>query len=676
MTEAVKNMLDFLLAREYRALRKKKLDFTEECKGLDGDELQICFLKNILNREAPLLYKGDVFGFNTNYRFAAKESGSNISEALPSNITVNYGRVIGQGFDQILETICEKKKTANQDQLRFYNGLETEISYILDFCERYRQEAQRVGNTRLAAALDRVPHKGARTLYEACVFQKLLIFLLRITHHKHLTLGRFDQYMYPYFKHDLENGVSREELLETVELFFIALNLDSDTYYGVQQGDNGQSMVLGGYDLDGNDQFNELSAICLDASLELSLIDPKINLRVSKKTPDERYEYGTKLTKKGLGFPQYCNDDVVIPGLIALGYAPEDAANYTVAACWEYIVPNCSVDVPNVKTFNFPLVINNAVHAALKQAETFEDLLKVVDEFIAEECKALIASCNTIETYTNGRKLKRSPLISVLVDGCIEKGVDAADRAAKYYNLGCHGAGIANAADALTAIQKLVYNEKKISADELLAAMNANFEGYAELRNLLLSAPKVGNDEDEADALMVHIMNTFSKELNGKPNGTGGVWRAGTGSAMEYIWSAEKCPATADGRLAGAPYGSSFSPAITTTLRGPLSTIQSFTKPDLTKTINGGPLTLEIHDNVFRNEESEKKVAALIKLFVWRGGHQLQLNAVNRDRLLDAQKHPEKYPNLIVRVWGWSGYFCELDREYQDHIISRTEFTL
>jgi formate C-acetyltransferase len=445
---------------------------------------------------------------------------------------------------------------------------------------------------------------------------------------------------------------------------------------GVQQGDNGQSMVLGGYDLDGNDQFNELSAICMDASLELEVIDPKINLRVSKKTADERYEYGTRLTKKGLGFPQYCNDDIVVPGLIALGYAPEDAVNYTVAACWEFIVPNCAMDIPNIQTFNFPLVINNAVHAGLEAAADFDALMQTVDQAIDAECARIIESCNTRETYARGRCIRKSPLFSLLTDGCLESGRDVSEFGAKYYNLGCHGAGIANAADALAAIKQVIYEDGSVTKAELLAALDKNFEGEAKLRNRLLSCPKVGNDDDRADSLMLHIMERFSASLNGKPTGSGGVWRAGTGSAMEYILSAQNCPATADGRLASAPYGSSFSPAVTTKLQGPLSTVRSFTKPDLTKTINGGPLTLEIHDNVFRNEIGERKVAQLVKLFVHLGGHQLQLNAINRETLLEAQRNPEKHRNLIVRVWGWSGYFCELEQPYQDHVIRRTEFTV
>ena len=184
----------------------------------------------------------------------------------------------------------------------------------------------------------------------------------------------------------------------------------------------------------------------------------------------------------------------------------------------------------------------------------------------------------------------------------------------------------------------------------------------------------MGNNIDSVDEQAAFLMDAFADGLNGKMNNRGGIYRAGTGSAMEYLRAAKNVGATADGRNAGTPYSSSFSPSLTAKLNGPFSAIQSFTKYDLKKIINGGPFTMEIHDTVFRNHEGEKKVAMLVKTFIDLGGHQLQLNSVNRATLLDAQKHPEKYPNLVVRVWGWSGYFNELSQEYQDHVIARTEF--
>ena len=186
----------------------------------------------------------------------------------------------------------------------------------------------------------------------------------------------------------------------------------------------------------------------------------------------------------------------------------------------------------------------------------------------------------------------------------------------------------------------------------------------------------MGNNDDYVDDIAIELMSEFANDMNNRDNGCGGIWRAGTGSAMEYIWKGEKCPATADGRLAHTPYSSSYSPSLDANTDGLLSVFKSFTKFDLTNIINGGPMTIEIHDTVLKNEIGIKKTALLVKKFIELGGHQLQLNSVNREKLLDAQKHPENYPNLIVRVWGWSGYFNDLDLKYQNHIIRRCEYVV
>jgi len=681
MTERVRKILSLIKSREHKKIRStEKRDISDLVRGLSRREADLVRLKETLMREVPVFHgEEDIFGFNRTvantmtYAYTGSEEGRHL---LPGNITPDYSRLIDFGFDSVRELISEKLPLSNVEQRSFYITVTEYLDTVEEFCERYRQKAKEEGRDELYTALSHVPAKGARTLYEAYLFQKILIFILRHLDHQHMTLGRFDIYMYKYYKADIERGISHDELFELTELYFIALNTDSDIYRGVQQGDNGQSMVLGGFDADGNYAYNELSDACMHASLELELIDPKINLRVGKNTPKELFELGTSLTKKGLGFPQYCNDDVVVPGLISLGYDREDALNYTVAACWEYIIPGKSMDVPNNSTFDFPSVINRAISERLSECDDFDSLLSYVDSYITDEAKRIMSVCRGRESFHFGHRIRSAPFLSLLIEGCLEKGKDISELDVKYKNLGCHGAGIANAADALAAVKKVIYDEKSVKKEQLLRALDENFEGHAPLRNLLLSCPKVGNADAYADDLMIFIMDVFSHELNGKPNGAGGIWRAGTGSAMEYILTARKCPATADGRLSGAPYGSSFSPSLTTKLNGPLSVIRSFTRPDMKKTINGGPLTMEVHDTVFRNSEGESKVASLVRLFIELGGHQLQLNAVNRERLRDAQIHPENYPNLVVRVWGWSGYFCELDREYQDHIISRTEFSV
>ena len=534
--------------------------------------------------------------------------------------------------------------------------------------DMYRTAAEAKGNTQLAAALSRVPHKSPRDYYEALVMLRFLSYVLRLNRHVHLPLGRFDVYMKPYYEASRKAGATDEELLELTELFFIAMNFDTDLYIGVQKGDNGQSLVLGGCDKQGNEVFGPLSEICLQASEELVLIDPKINLRVNKNTPLALYERGTRLTKQGLGFPQYSNDDIAIPFLTSLGYDLEDARDYAMAACWEFITSGNGADVPNIITMTFPKVVEKATREHLCGAESFDAFAQKVGREIELECDVLMekCKCKSLPTYV--------PLISSFILPCIARGRDISCGGAKYNNYGSHGAGISTAADAMAAIREGIFERKEFTAEQLLAALDADFKGYEELQKKLLSYPKMGNNDDRADLLGCFLMERFSAYLNGKPNDKGGVFRAGTGSAMDYIRKARNVGATADGRNAYTPFGSSYSPSPNARLKGPLSNVQSFTKFDLRKICNGGPFTIEIHDTVFRNDEGERKVAQLVKTYIDLGGHQIQINAINRDVLLDAKKNPENYPNLIVRVWGWSGYFTELDTVYQDHVISRMEF--
>ena len=658
MTEKIELQLKQLNSKAYQTKRKHI-----EAAMFDDIEKSENFINNfqkIVALEEPCFLENDEFGFNRSTDLTIPPYGG--------NVTPNYYRIISQGFDAVLYQIGKAvAKTTDSEKIAYGKNMAKCIHLCLEFCSQYKTAAKASGNLKLYGALKKVPHKGAESFYEACVFLKICIYFLRISFVDHLGLGRFDQYMYPFYLHDKACGVQDNEIFETLESFFIAINRDADLYSGVQQGDNGQSLVLGGFDKAGNSQFNELSQMCMQASLELNLIDPKINLRVGKNTPDEIFEFATLLTKQGLGFPQYCNDDVVIPGLLKLGYEYEDALNYVVAACWEFIIPNCGADVPNIQTMDFPAVVNRAIVANLTKCKHFDKLMDCVKKEIEIECGMLIHS-------RREQKVVKRPLLSIFIDGCIECLADMYDGGAKYHNFGCHGAGIANAADALAAVKKNIFDEKTIEKSELLNALANNFRGHDELRNQLRNSLKMGNNDDYVDSIACDLMDCFSNHLNNKKNGHGGVWRAGTGSAMEYIWKGEKCPATADGRKAKEAYSSSFSPALDAKTAGVLSVMQSFTKYPLCNMVNGGPLTIEIHDTVLRNDVGIKKVAMLVKSYILLGGHQLQLNSINRERLLDAQKHPENYPNLIVRVWGWSGYFNELDLSYQNHIIRRTEY--
>lgn len=658
MTERVKRMLEILKSREYRKNRSVvELDIDDIVKDMSYAEQKAYALIIMLDNEEPVLHEGDRIGF---YRHRSKSPSSNFS--IDGNFTPNYERYLREGFGGVYEKLKSQQTSAEGDRRIFIDTALMQLDSFFNYCKRLRD----VASGDLKDVLLRLPQNAPQSYYEALVMLKAIIYFLRCADVAHVTLGRFDQYMYSFYKMDVERGMSHDEFLELTEEFFVSINFDGDLYPGMQTGDNGQSMVLGGIDMQGRSMFNELSKICMEASMDLNLIDPKINLRVNKDTPMSIYLLGTQMTKMGLGFPQYNNDDIIIDGLISLGYTPEEAYNYAVAACWEYIVPN-AYDVPNIGTMNFPKVINDTIYAHLAESESFDEFKEYVSAAIEAECDRLVDEANGCE-YTPNTTL------SLFCDPCIDQGKDYSTHCAYHNNFGFHGAGIANAADALAAVKKLVFEEKSLTAETLMAALDADFEGYEDVHKKLTICPKMGNNDDYVDLLGCYLMEQFCEHMNGRQNARGGICRAGTGSAMEYILSSKDVGATADGRRANTPYSSSFSPAITTRLDGPLSTILSFTKFDMKKIVNGGPLTMEIHDTTFRNDYGIEKVAQLVKMFIELGGQQLQLNAINRDRLLDAQKHTENYPNLIVRVWGWSGYFGELDIEYQNHIISRTEF--
>lgn len=567
-----------------------------------------------------------------------------------SNLSPNYADVIAMG-------LLERQKTADEYGKRMINA-------IFDLTDRYREQAIKEGKDELAKVLERVPRYGATSFYEALQFFRIIHFSLWLEGNYHNTVGRFDMYMYPYLKADMDKGLYTEETaLELVEDFFLSFNKDSDMYVGVQQGDNGQSMVLGGMDKNGNEVFNLLSKLCLKASNNLLLIDPKINLRVNKNTPIEIYELGSELTKAGLGFPQYSNDDVVVDGLVRLGYELEDARNYAIAACWEFIIPSVGADVANIGALSFPKVVDICLHRDLDDCATFDEFLDKVRAEIVTQCDGICDSFKDLWFVP-------SPFMNVMMDCDIYTG-------GKYNYFGLHGTGIATATDSLAVIEKYVYGDKSISKTDLIEAVDSNFEKHSELLPILrYEAPKMGNNVEDADKHAVTLLGMFSDALEGRTNCRGGKYRAGTGSAMFYLWHADEIGASPDGRRAKEPFGTNFSASLFAKINGPVSVIKSFTKPDFNRAINGGPLTLEFANSMFNGEESIKKVAALVKAFVDMGGHQMQLNAVNTERMKEAQLHPDEHRQLVVRIWGWSAYFVELDKEYQDHVMSRQQYAV
>ena len=621
-------------AEERMAYRFKKLCEAETPVILP--EEKICYIRTVKN--IPDIFDEEEWK-NIKKEHFIHELG------YMSNLSPDYEKVIRAGLLKLRETADEYGKQV--------------IDSIMGLANRYREEALKQGRNDIAKILERVPAYGAENFREALQFFRIIHYSLWLEGNYHVTVGRFDKYMYPYLKSDMDKGIYTEETaLELLEDFFLSFNKDSDLYPGVQQGDNGQSMVLGGVDKDGNEVFNLLSKLCLKASNNLKLIDPKINLRVSKKTPIEIYELGSELTKAGLGFPQYSNDDVVIDGLQRLGYSQEDARDYTVAACWEFIIPGVGADVANIGALSFPKAVDRCLHRYLKESADFDEFLEHIHSEIQKECAEI---CGNIKNLW----FVPSHFMKICMDEI------------KYNNFGIHGTGIATAADSLYAIKKYIYDEKKFSADTIIEAVDGDFQFHSELLPLLrYETEKMGNDIDEVDNISVYLLDSFSEGLKGRVNCRGGIFRAGTGSAMYYLWHADEIGASPDGRRKGEPFGTNFSPSLFARINGPVSVIKSFSKQHFRNAINGGPLTMEFHHSMFTDDDCIKKVAMLVKSYIERGGHQLQLNAVNIEQMRDAQKHPEEHRQLVVRIWGWSAYFVELDKEYQDHVIKRQEYVI
>lgn len=684
MNQRIKELLDYYI-RDKSHHRYRKLDPEDpyalaeqfEKEGLSDVQRSIKRLQYVLERESPIVFREDkIVLMRTVTRLpelytrqeweTVKESHYIHEQGKICNINPDYSSLIDVGFNGKRMEIAEARKGADEQAVSYLDALLETLDMIEEFAGRYARAAKEAGNDCMAAMLQKIPAEKPDTFQEALQFFRLLHYCLWCSFNYHNTIGRFDQYLYPYLKADLEKGVlDRGSALELLEEFFISFNIDSDLYTGMQQGDNGQSMVLGGKDRDGKDLYNELSDLCIQASLELKLIDPKINLRVCKDTPLSRYERGTQLTKQGLGFPQYCNDEIVIPALLRWGYEEADAYDYVVAACWEFIIPGKGMDIPNIDGLSFPKVIADCMEL-LPRCRDFTEFQQEVKKCIRENIQKMTAKYQNVY-------LEPSPLMSLMMDGCISRGQDVS-MGCKYNNYGIHGSGISTGADSLAAIKRFVYEEKSISAIELTEALRTDFKGKENLRNQLrYEGPKMGNDDDVADSQAVWLLDCFAESLEGIHNDRDGIYRAGTGSAMYYIWHSSSLQATPDGRDAGEEFACNYSPSLFARCEGPVSVIKSFAKPDLVKVSNGGPLTIELYDRLFRNEDSICKVAMFVKSFMDMGGHQMQINAVNREKLLDAKAHPENYRNLIVRVWGWSGYFVELDEVYQDQIIKRME---
>ncbi len=596
--------------------------------------------------------------------------------AITTNVCPDWEMVLSQGMAGRREAaLAAREKLADdKDAVGFLDCAVETIDALLGLTVRYAEKARQLGRNDIAQMLENVPENTPRTFHEALQFLRLAYAVPWFVGHYQIGLGRFDQYMWPYLKDDLDSGtVTAEEAEELLAEFFIALNKDTDLFPGAQPGDNGQTIALGGVKKDGSCAVNELTKMVLRVTYDVALIDPKINLRISADTDLDLLSLATRLTSKGLGFPQYLNDDVTIPALVSGGYELEDARDYTVAGCWENIIPGKGLEITNIGAISFPAAADKAIRNGLVAGDDFEGIMQRAANDIQTQADKIF------EAYTK-LLIGPSPYLSVLMTDCLERGSDAC-KGLKYNNFGLWGACAANAADSLAAVKRFVFEEQSIKPFDLIDALDADFERFEAVYDKLKNeGPKVGNNDDCVDSIMVRLFDCLADVCqNYGKNNRGGIIKPGVSTAMYYMWLARGFEgmrepvvgATADGRKKGTPFSANLAPSHGAQVAGPLSVLQSFSKINTKRIYNGGPVTMEFSDTVFRGDESVRKVAMFVRTFAKLGIQQMQINTLNREKLIEAKKHPEGHRDLIVRVWGWSGYFCELDPEYQDQVIAR-----
>jgi len=693
MNERLTTMMNRVRDGEHHSLRQDvPIEILAECEAgqLSWPKRVACLVRRqceaervIIEPDERIVFTRTLPGVPPVYspeEWAQLTAGRTLHEFGPvSNICADWNLLLSQGLlGRKQVALATRGRLVDEHKtVEFLNSAVETIDAVLGLAARYADSAREKGRDEIADILDHVPAYPSRTFHEALQSLRLCLAVVWLSGNYHVGLGRFDQYMWPFLCSDLQAGLltvdTAEELLAE---FFISLNKDSDLYPGVQQGDNGQTLTIGGVTPNGDSAVNELTRMVLRVSRDLAIIDPKINLRISAQTDLDLLSLATELTRIGLGFPQYSNDDVVVPALVSHGYTLEDARDYVVAACRAFTIPGRGMEVVNIGAVSFPASVDHAIRVGLTAQDDFEGILKRVSENIDDQVHQLG------EAYSR-LLLPPAPYYSVFMEGSLEQGRDLSD-GLKYINFGIHGACAANAADALAAVKQFIFDDFGISSGDLLSALEANFDGYEALRRKLADeGSKVGNNDAVVDTLLVKLFDNLADacEKYGRTS-RGGTLRPGTGSAMYYIWLATGHPgmrepvvaATADGRRRGEPFSANLSPSLGARVRGPISMLQSFAKIDYQRIYNGGPITMELSDSIFRDTESIRKIAMFVRTFAQLGCQQLQLNSLNLDTLLDAKTHPEKHKNLIVRVWGWSGYFCELAPEYQEQIIARHYF--
>ena len=631
--------------------------------------------------------------------------------AIQGHIIPNHESVLLEGFVGIRDrAVSLLAQTQGDRKKEFLMAVIHCCEGVRVFAERYATKAEELAGHEVAAErraellqlaeiCRRVPYHPARTFWEAVQslwFQHMLVLMAESYPGPGVSYGRLDQHLMPYYERDVANGtLTREQAKEILRCFWIKHNYAYDFFgtsggtQGITAGD-GQLITLGGQGLSGEDLTNELTYICLEVMEEMNLLEPKVNVRLHKRTPDEFLDVLTDIISRTQGSPFLLNfDSVVIRALENQGLTYEDAVNYGVVGCLENTAQGndrsgtVDVNINLAKTVEWALNGGRDLKTGeLCGVETPDPAtFSSYDEFkqaVFDQVISLLVTA--VDTYSICDALRAVyepvPYLSTLVDGCMEKGTDVNAGGAVYNFVTVEAVGFATAADSITAIKKLVYEDRKISMTKLIDAIKVNFEGHEKLRQILINhAPKFGNDDPYADDVARELSRFWSRETAGHVSSyTGRRFRPGYLSWNYFINFAPKTAATPDGRRRGDPLSNGACPIQGLDRNGPTAAFKSVAHLGFDIVPNGASYTPSFSPALLRDEEHRAKFKALLRAYESLGGTAMQINMIDAETLREAQQHPEQYQNLLVRVTGYNAYFTAIGKGLQDEIIARTVF--
>jgi len=613
---------------------------------------------------------------------------------------LDFKQDIQQSLDS-LDYLNDPEAYDKQEELR---AMDICASALIRFAERHAEKARELAQQeedpqrkkeleRIAEICSYVPAHPPRDFWEA--LQYYWFVHLGVTTELNpwdaFCPGHLDQHLNPFYKKGLEEGVltrgQAEELLQCLWVKFN--NQPAPPKVGVTAQESGTytdfvQINTGGLNKDGSDAVNEVTYLILDVIEEMRLVQPNPSIQVSQKSPDRFLKRAARIIRTGIGKPAVFNSDVIVQELIRMGKSVVDARNGGTSGCVEtgaFGKENYNLtgylNMPKV----LEITLNNGVDPRTGQRigletgdptqfEAFEELFEAYERQLNHFVDIKIRGNNVVERlYAD---YIPAPFLSLLISDCIGKGKDYHDGGARYDTSYIQGVGVGTMTDALTAIKYHVFDEKTLTMAELLAVLQDDFEGYERVRQMLLNkTPKYGNDDDYADEVMVDVFEAYFDAIDGRPNTRGGTYRINLLPTTVHVYFGSVIGATPDGRRAGMPLSEGISPVQGADRRGPTAVIKSVAKMDHVRT--GGTLLNQKFTPQLLQDDGLDKFVQLIRTFFKLGGHHVQFNVVDAATLRAAQKNPEQYRDLIVRVAGYSDYFCDLGQALQDEIIARTE---